>query len=94
MADDVSLVYLSTASTILRFSSPSPVVWPGLPLLLNHPLLPCSLSLSLSLPLFRGNPTTEECHAGLTRCICLSRALHAAEKEPSSSPLCKAGRDG
>lgn len=80
MADDVSLVYLSTASTILPLLIlPPRRLALGLPLLLNHPLL--LRSLSLSLPFSRQPSHAEECHAGLTRCICLSRALHAAEKK-------------
>lgn len=47
MADDVSLVYLSTASTILPLLIlPPRRLALGLPLLLNHPLLLRSLSLS------------------------------------------------
>lgn len=89
---------LSTWARLLRSSAshlPPPPSSSGLACLSSLTILSClALSSSLPLPLFPFfEATTEECHAGLTRCICLSRALHAAEKEPSS-PLCKASRDG
>lgn len=82
MAADVSLVYLSTVSTSLYFSSCSSP---------SYSILHRSTTIaSLSFYLCRLNrpppdlialfacfpvPTTEGCHTGLTRCICLSRSL-------------------
>lgn len=89
MAADVSLVYLSTASTILYFSSCSssssysPSAARPSSLLSSRPYSTPSLSLSphrrsrrpFRLPSHPAVSATEGCHAGLTRCICLSRPL-------------------
>lgn len=75
MAADVSLVYLSTASTLASS-------------LFALAALLCARFLSLC----RGEPTTEECHAGLTWCICLSHPLHPVEK--SSRRVRPAEMDG
>lgn len=97
MAADVSLVYLSTASTILYFSScsssflyPSSAVRPPSLLSLLVLLYPLSILPAhrrsrrpFRLPSHPDVPATEGCHAGLTRCICLSRPLllHRRERE-------------
>lgn len=82
MAADVSLVYLSTVFTILYFSSCSSPSYS----ILRRSTMVASLSFYLCrlnrpppglIALFTCFliPTTEGCHTGLTRCICLSRSL-------------------
>lgn len=82
MVADVSLVYLSTVSTILYFSSCFSSSYPDL----RRSTTVASLSLYLRrlnrpptglIALFAcfPVPATEGCHTGLMRCICLSRSL-------------------
>lgn len=83
MAADVSLVYLSTVSTILYFSSCTSSSHSVLRRSTTATLPSRSTSADLttlrpvSSPFSHASlvPATEGCHTGLTRCICLSRTL-------------------